>query len=904
MTTLSSYLVERKIASPGHMTEALERQAVLGGDLATCLLELRLVREESLTPALAAVCGAEPAPSGELPATSSALLRIVPGEMAHRFGFYPMSETKDGDMFIAVADLLPPAVEEELSFALGVRLRQFVAPVVRVKQAIARDYGFPLDQRLLRLVDQLDSYPSVVPMPIVSLASAPEEQPEQEPVPLSKPKAASATAAPAVPPPADFLAEAEAVMTAQTEAKKKARAEGLSSSALAGWAKRTADGGAGLLQGARDRVRGPITPAAAESALLELGASDEVLRLFFEFARQYFEYAALFVVRGDLAEGHDAWGPGATRDKVVTVGVPLDLPGLLATANKRRAAVLAPLGAGGLDADLAHDLGRHGGQGAFVLPIVVRGRVVALLYGDHGSAPVELATVGDVIALAPLVAAAFERILVKKKVARKGARARTTERPAAWPASIPPAQPAAQPGKRSAPPAAAAAKPSAPPAQSPAVAAKPSAPPAQAPAVAAKPSAPPAQAPAAVAKPSAQPAAEPTPPSAQSVPQPTQLSAPPAKPASPARPKSWPEAEKELAPSSEADMVDEEWARLSEPPDISLIAHEDEADPGPPPATAAAVRPISLKPIPREEPPDLTVVEEDDEETILALLGEIEEHPAPLMPSADRSARRKEAMRRPTPAMRGVGSQAFAADPQPPPASARFEHPLPAVLLHSDLVEKVIAGDKDADLALSEILALGNAAIPAVFSRFPGPVAAKRTGSVDDLPRPEDCGPVLRIVAAMRRLALPFLAIRSADTDPNVRFWATCLLGELHYPDAATAILARMFDDIPDVRQMAARGARSLAPDSDLATTIRFGLERVATRRDEPELRRVLAIEALLETKSYRSVPAIIRVLDEPSERVVKAAAQALSVLTRQGFGRNRRQWDSWWASAGKKRVF
>jgi hypothetical protein len=874
MTTLSSYLVERKIASPANMTEALERQAVLGGDLVTCLLELRLVREETLTPALATVWGIEPAPSGELPATSSALLRVVPGDMVHRFGFYPMRE-KDGDMFIAVGEPLPPSVDEELSFALGVRLRQCAAPVVRVKQAIARDYGFPLDQRMLRLVDQLDTYPSVVPMPIVSLAAPPDDAPE----PRSKPEAQ-------LPPvPEKILAQAEAAAAAQLEAKQKLRAERLSGSGLAGWARRTANEAMSMPPGPRERVRGPVTAAAVETALLDLTAPDEVLALFFEFSRQYFEYAALFVVRGDLAEGHDAWGPGASRDKVVTIGVPLDLPGLLATARKGGSPLIAALGRDGLDADLANDLGRSGTHGVFVLPIVVRARTVALLYGDHGSAAVELSTVGDVIAVAPLVAAAFERILLKKKMAGKRAKPRTTEKPPVLLAHAPPAKTPAP----SARPAAKAAAPSAPP-------------PPKTPAPA------PAPAPAKAEAPSAPAPAKTPPPSAPAQAKVDTLPAPPDAPPGQPAPKSWPEAEREMAtpaPPSEADMVDEEWTRLSDPHEIAVnpARGSEMSEPvivNPPPATAAAMRPISIKPIPREEP-EMTVAEEDDEETLLALLGEIDDHPSPLMPTTDRSGRRP--MRQPSAATRGVGSKAISADAQAPPPSVRFERNLPAVLLHSDLVEKVIAGDKDADLALSEILALGNAAIPSVFAKFPGPITAKRTASVDDLPRPEDCGPVLRIVAAMRRLALPFLAIRSADGDPEVRFWATCLLGELHYPDSATAILARMFDDDQEVRRVAARGARGFVLDSELGTTVRFGLERAVTRRDEPEHRRVLAIQALAEIKAYRSVPAIIRVLGESSEPLVQAATDALAALTKQGFGRDRRRWDSWWANAGKKHA-
>ena len=41
---------------------------------------------------------------------------------------------------------------DDLAFALGTRLRQRIAPLVRIHQAIARDYGGPLDPRCSRLL--------------------------------------------------------------------------------------------------------------------------------------------------------------------------------------------------------------------------------------------------------------------------------------------------------------------------------------------------------------------------------------------------------------------------------------------------------------------------------------------------------------------------------------------------------------------------------------------------------------------------------------------------------------------------------------------------------------------------------------------------------------------------------
>ena len=843
MATLSSFLVERKLASPADMTEALARQAMSGGDLGTCLLELRAVREDALTSALAAVWGMEPAPWGELPMADAAVLRLVPGEMAHRFGFYPMTETLEGELLVAVSEPLQPALEEELSFALGVRFRQYAAALLRVRQAIARDYGIPMDKPLLSLLEQIEASPSAAPG---RPRSGPLRLPRYSPTPVpGTPTPISSAPAPAddvsaertlsTMPPEEFLVEAGAVTAAQLERKRRRRAEMLSSRPLVGWALRAARDTAGSEEKPVERMRGPITAAAAEAALYQVQAADAVLTLFFDFAKQYFEYAALFVVRGDLAEGRDAWGPGANKDKVLTIGVALDLPSSLATASQRKTPVLAPLGREGLDAVLAEDLGRLGMPGVLVLPIVVRERTVALLYGDHGSEPVEYGSVGDVVALAPLVASAFERILLRKKLAAKRE-----------------------------------------------------------------------------GLPIQQKVTEPAPPLAELEPEGDERDRSPSEPAAEQPPGvQTPKIGRERRTSSEEELVDEGWALVAETlpapaapspaPQAEIDSGwESEAEPARPVAREA-VRPMPKQP-PGQDEPEVSVSEQEDDATIRALLDELDQHPAPPVPFSEPNTA-KRLMHRPTPAARGVGSRAISAEPQAPPPSVPMGRPLPAVLLHSDLVENVISGGEQADRALSEILVLGNSAIPAVFARFPGPLAVPRDRAVEAASRPADCGPVLKIVAAMRRLALPFLAVRSADAEAEVRFWSTYLLGELHYPDSANAILPRIFDEDPGVRRIALRGAGALLAHGDAGTPIRLGLERLLSRKDEPELRKMRAIEALVELRVFRSVPALIRALDDPAETVRQAVAEGLAALTRQSFGNDRRRWDDWWATKGRLRA-
>jgi hypothetical protein len=166
MPTLSSALVKQGVASMSDVEKALARQALYGGDLVTNLLETAKVSEGALTRALAALHGLQPAGAGELPRSEESVLKLVPDDLSLRQGIYPLEE-RDGTLLLAVGEPLPPEVEEDLTFALGLRVEQLAAPLVRIRQAIARDYGHPLEQRLLRLLAKLegraDPGPSAAP---------------------------------------------------------------------------------------------------------------------------------------------------------------------------------------------------------------------------------------------------------------------------------------------------------------------------------------------------------------------------------------------------------------------------------------------------------------------------------------------------------------------------------------------------------------------------------------------------------------------------------------------------------------------------------------------------------------------------------------------------------------------
>ncbi|MES1172911.1 MAG: hypothetical protein ABUL62_01190 [Myxococcales bacterium] len=898
MPSLSSSIVNQQVASVRDVEEALSRQSLYGGDLITNLLELAAVSEERLSKVLADSHELEPAPTGELPVAPEQVRRLVPGDIAQRFALYPLQE-RDGTLTVAVAEPLPMETEQDLSFSLGVKIVQHVALLVRVRQAIARDFGNPLDRRSLRVLARLSGKPDPSPS---SLPSRPEVPALKRPQTVRP--SASVPPAPAAPAPKPSPSIEPRVPRAPAMPDLSSLARPAPSS--------------------RQRRLGPFTVAMAERALVEAQSRDDVLRAFFDFVGQYFDYSALFAVHGDLAEGRDASGSGAARSRIVAVGVPLDLPSAMSRARDAGTYELTRLGSGGLDGALAKDLERRPGRMVLFLPVQVRGRTVLILYGDHGERDVELSAVGDVISFAPLVANAFERLILRKRLREKGGadlappslrfgrqrpqaaplpnageRQATlaslieerfdTGRGSIGPKSAPRPAPEA-PGKRSSPP-------PPPPGPDPITPPTPRYTPAPTVAIPVISIGP--------ASPRRKLDSAPPP----SVGRPVRSSEPPEDgwDSIPA-PNPFPKLERgtkpgvgsgppsarlnELAPSSDRGN---ELALPSARFDEIAPPGETAPDSGQPPTSSQRAGlprlqlvPEGPPPLPVSEAPDIDVAEgtseyydEDDEFGPLS-----DEHGVPLAPASR--------------------SLAYSARPLPPrDASQDVRLPTVIVDLASDtqeFVDRLLEGDASAG---DKLVQIGDTAITVLAGIFPGPITAElRRGSGDGPGKASECGPVLRTLARMGTRPVPFIAVRTADGDPVVRAWATRLLGEMPSTESALAVVRRLTDDDAEVQRAALAAAHLLLNHVEAAEALQAKIAETVGDATRPEEARHTLIEALAELRAPLVIPTLIRLLEDGSPDIVRSAYWALGVIARQDFGTKAALWEEWWlANSTRHRI-
>jgi len=915
MPSLSSSIVNQQVASVRDVEEALSRQSLYGGDLLTNLLELAVVSEERLGKVLAESHQLEPAPSGELPVAAEYVRRLVPADVAQRFALYPLEE-REGTLTLAVAEPLPAEVEQDLSFSLSAKIVQKVALLVRVRQAISRDYGSPMDRRSLRVLARLSGRPDPNPS---SLPSRPNAQPApKRSVEPSAPAAAKSGPAQSLPP--QSAPRKSAPPKSPSAQPRVPRAPALPDfSTLA----KPADP-------SRQRRLGPFTAAMAERALAEAETRDDVLRAFFDFACQYFDYSALFAVQGDLAEGRDAAGAGAQRSRIVAVGVPLDLPSAMSRVRDRASYELTRLASGGLDGALAKDLERRPGRLVLFLPVQVRNRTVLILYGDHGERDVELPAVGEVISFAPLVANAFERLILRKRLREKG-----TE---AGPVSIPvrprePARSLPNAGERAATLASlieerfdASRAP---------LSSKPSSRPPQSPPATVKRSPPPPL-----------PPSEPiTPPTPRYTPGPTVaipvISIGPASPRrSPARAEASPASPSSPAsassPTSARPPASAPPARRSQPP-----ADRDAPAAGPPFARAergtkpgVGTESKSAEPAPPidrgtsdtiPEMPPAELASESPRTGPLPRLQLVSDRPPPLpnaayaaddAPDIDVGTGPSEAFDEseyspisdPSGVPLAPASRALAYSARPlPPRDTSQDVGLPTVIvdLASDtqaLVDRLLDGDLTAG---DKLVQIGDTAITVLASIFPGPITSELRRSSGDGPgKASDCGPVLRTLSRMGTRPVPFVAVRTADGDPMVRAWATRLLGEMPSAESAQAVVRRLTDDDADVQRSALAAGHMLLHHPEAAEALQAKIAETVSDVTRPEESRHSLIEALAELRAPLVIPTLIRLLEDGSPDIVRSAHWALGVIARQDFGTKAALWEEWWlANSSRHRI-
>ena len=158
------------------------------------------------------------------------------------------------------------------------------------------------------------------------------------------------------------------------------------------------------------------TLAQARTALKEATRDrDRLIDTALRFGRRSFDYVAAFAVMRGAAVGWDSRGDGLRGEALAQVSIPLDASSVFRTVAVTRGSYAGPMPPDSLTRHYLELFGRQPPRTLFLYPVEVRGRLVAVLYGDCGQKPISQRRLSDYILFCQDLPAAFQELLLFRK---------------------------------------------------------------------------------------------------------------------------------------------------------------------------------------------------------------------------------------------------------------------------------------------------------------------------------------------------------------------------------------------------------------------------------------------------------------------------------------------------------
>jgi hypothetical protein len=147
---LGEILVEKRLLTPDQLDRALKAQLIFGGHLGTSLIETGLLDEDTLGDVLSSSAGVPYAPRHLLADVRPAAIKAVPRKVAEEYQVVPI-KLEAGSIHLAFVNPGDLRALDALRFVTGRSVVAWIAPEVRILQALESYYGVQRPARYIRL---------------------------------------------------------------------------------------------------------------------------------------------------------------------------------------------------------------------------------------------------------------------------------------------------------------------------------------------------------------------------------------------------------------------------------------------------------------------------------------------------------------------------------------------------------------------------------------------------------------------------------------------------------------------------------------------------------------------------------------------------------------------------------
>jgi hypothetical protein len=412
---IGELLMERGLLTKAQLQTALRTQEFFGGHLGSIFIELGFLDEPALAEALVQGTGAQYAPPEYLEGIPPEVYQKIPASLAEKHKVVPL-RVEHGRLHLAMLHPKDKRAASQIASSTGLAVVPYIAPEFRMFEALERYYRIkPKRSRSISVE---------TPTEEVDLATLnmPRSPASKQAVVLAKDGVE--VGLDGLPLDAEFSMD-EAYSRPPRRRQKTEQFLGQLPQDVSEW--RNADPSPEAPAAPAQPVMPAPEPAAQAGAdvnplehnarrLLQAENRDQIGEILLQVTERFFQRRLLFIVQRDRIVGWDGSGSGVSRQQVKKALLPMNSLSLFTAVKVGSKPMIGPVADVPANRRLFHDLNMEIPAEVVLLPIRIKERVVAILYGDNAGRPVGALDVGLLRRFTLQAAVALEILILRSKL--------------------------------------------------------------------------------------------------------------------------------------------------------------------------------------------------------------------------------------------------------------------------------------------------------------------------------------------------------------------------------------------------------------------------------------------------------------------------------------------------------
>ncbi len=371
---LGDMLIKAGLITQVNFEDALKNRVLYGGKIGTSLIELGYLDEEALAQFLSKQLAVPYVRPEQLMSIAASVIGLIPKEMAQKYKVIPIALEKKG-LTLVMADPADLQAVDEIAFATGYNIKPVVTPEVRLVMALWQYYQIEIDPRYQPVIKKISEIRQSPPA-----AVAPSTKPVIEPVKAPLPPVVKL-------PPEPEIIELEEELDVEGETT-----------------------GPGTDEAEKRHTIDSLADEIAEAHDREVIAD-----LLMQYVAQEFNRGALFLVRENTITGWRAVQKNKPVAGFENFHIPLDEQSVLKIVAEGSTFYLGPIPNTANNNTMLRMMGGGKPAIALMVPLMIIGRVVSILYVDGRGKDLREKVV-DLQKLINKAAMAFEILILKNKI--------------------------------------------------------------------------------------------------------------------------------------------------------------------------------------------------------------------------------------------------------------------------------------------------------------------------------------------------------------------------------------------------------------------------------------------------------------------------------------------------------